>query len=228
MPDTASLIRVTDRVYYLPHDPDRDRIQPTIGVMLTDAGTVLYDVGNGTIRARQLKAELARIGAPPVRWIVYSHHHWDHIFGACEFPDAQVIGHLTGLPHIREYASRAWSAAYIHSVLPERPYYAVILDSIDDFDTFKVVIPSLVLDSPRYALPIEDMSLMVEHIGGKHAIDSCILHVHDGAQRVMFLGDCYYPKPDGIDRVMAADMAHRLRALSYDTYIDGHRGIVWR
>jgi len=224
----SALIRVTDRVYYLPHDPDRDRIQPTIGVMLTRAGTVLYDVGNGPVRARQLQAELTRIGAPPVRWIVYSHHHWDHIFGACVFPDAHIIAHFSGLAHLREYASRAWSVDYIQSMLPERPYYAVMLDSIDDFDAFRIMIPSLVFDSTNYTLPIDDMALTVQHVGGKHALDSCVLHVEDNGQRVMFLGDCYYPKPDGIDRAIAADMAHSLRAQAYDVYIDGHRGVIWR
>lgn len=225
---SASLTRITDRVYYLPHDPDPKLIQPTIGVVITPSGTVLYDCGNGTARARELQAALTRINAPPVRWIVYSHHHWDHIFGACLFPQAQVIGHLTGLAGIREYAARPWGPDYIRSILPEKPFYSVLLDAIDDWDTFHVVAPTLTFDDRTYTLPIDDLTLTITHVGGKHALDSCVLHISDDAQSVMFLGDCYYPRPDGKDRAIDADVALTLKNQRCDHYIDGHRGMIWR
>jgi glyoxylase-like metal-dependent hydrolase (beta-lactamase superfamily II) len=48
-----------------------------------------------------LKAELAARFKVPVRYVVYSHHHWDHASGGDVFADtARFVGHANMLSHL--------------------------------------------------------------------------------------------------------------------------------
>ena len=50
---------------------------------------------------RWLKAELAGRFKVPVKYVVYSHHHWDHASGGDVFADtARFVGHANMLSHL--------------------------------------------------------------------------------------------------------------------------------
>lgn len=68
--------------------------------MVTDAGIVLADPIN-TDFSTWLKAEFAERFGVPVRYVIYSHHHWDHVTGGGVFADtAQFAGHANMLHHL--------------------------------------------------------------------------------------------------------------------------------
>ncbi|MCZ0955343.1 MAG: MBL fold metallo-hydrolase, partial [Rhodospirillaceae bacterium] len=68
--------------------------------MVTDDGFVLADPINPDF-AHWLKGELDSRFGVPVRYVVYSHHHWDHASGGAAFADtAQFVGHANMLTHL--------------------------------------------------------------------------------------------------------------------------------
>jgi len=68
--------------------------------MVTDDGIVLADPINPDF-ANWLKGELDSRFGVPVRYVVYSHHHWDHASGGAAFADtAQFVGHANMLHHL--------------------------------------------------------------------------------------------------------------------------------
>src|SRR5262245_13335217 len=65
--------------------------------ILSDDGVLVFDA-NGTPAASALVlAEIRKLTAKPVRYVVYSHWHWDHWYGAetytKAFPDVKVVAH---------------------------------------------------------------------------------------------------------------------------------------
>lgn len=65
--------------------------------LVTPDGIILADPIN-TEFSRWLKAELAARFKVPVRYVVYSHHHWDHASGGDVFADtARFVGHANML-----------------------------------------------------------------------------------------------------------------------------------
>ncbi len=61
--------------------------------LVTDEGIILADPVNADFAA-WLKSELDDRFGVPVRYVVYSHHHWDHASGGAVFEDtAQFVGH---------------------------------------------------------------------------------------------------------------------------------------
>ena len=68
--------------------------------MVTDEGVVLGDPINPDFSA-WLRGELDSRFGVPVRYVVYSHHHWDHASGGGVFADtAQFVGHANMLHHL--------------------------------------------------------------------------------------------------------------------------------
>jgi glyoxylase-like metal-dependent hydrolase (beta-lactamase superfamily II) len=79
--------RLTGDVYYARMDDYLSVFQ------VTPEGIVLVEP-IGTEFATWLKAELASRFKVPVKYVIYSHHHWDHGSGADVYADtARVIGH---------------------------------------------------------------------------------------------------------------------------------------
>ena len=68
--------------------------------LVTKEGIVLADPINADF-AKWLKAEFATRFKVPVRYVVYSHHHWDHASGGDVFADtAQFVGHANMRSHL--------------------------------------------------------------------------------------------------------------------------------
>jgi len=68
--------------------------------MVTSDGIVLVEP-IGTEFATWLKGELGQRFKVPVKYVIYSHHHWDHGSGAAVYADtARLVGHENMLPHL--------------------------------------------------------------------------------------------------------------------------------
>ena len=58
-----------------------------VGILVTPDGILLVDTLNPGF-AKWLKAQLAeRFPGKPVKYVIYSHTHWDHIDGSTQFAD---------------------------------------------------------------------------------------------------------------------------------------------
>jgi glyoxylase-like metal-dependent hydrolase (beta-lactamase superfamily II) len=86
--------KLTGDVYYA-------RMDDYLSVfMVTPDGVVLVEP-IGTEFATWLKGELATRFKVPVKYVIYSHHHWDHGSGASVFADtARIIGHEAMIPRL--------------------------------------------------------------------------------------------------------------------------------
>ena len=84
--------QLAENIWLWPHNPDFNAVQSSVGVIVDKNETVLVDTGNSPNLARKIKGELKRHGFPAVSRIIYTHHHWDHVSGACEF-QVPVVAH---------------------------------------------------------------------------------------------------------------------------------------
>ena len=64
-----------------------------VGVVIGTHGVLVVDTRESEEAARELSGELGALTAKPVRWVVNTHWHWDHVFGNALFPDAAIWGH---------------------------------------------------------------------------------------------------------------------------------------
>lgn len=71
-------------------------------MVITQAGVIVTDPAN-TGHAAAIRAAIAELTDQPVRYLVYSHQHWDHVLGGGIFKDegATVISHSNCVPHFQ-------------------------------------------------------------------------------------------------------------------------------
>jgi glyoxylase-like metal-dependent hydrolase (beta-lactamase superfamily II) len=90
------LTKVTDQVYSF-----RSGIHRAM-VVATSDGVIVTDPIN-SMAAKNMMDEIRKVTDKPVKFVIYSHNHWDHIAGARIFKDqgAKIIQHALAAQHTR-------------------------------------------------------------------------------------------------------------------------------
>ncbi|MFC7550638.1 MBL fold metallo-hydrolase [Plantactinospora sp. GCM10030261] len=221
------LTHLAGRVWLYPHDEDPANVQGSVAIIADDAGSVLVDSGNGPAAARRVMAAIADAGLPDPRRLVYTHHHWDHVWGACAWPDVEIIGHVAGARILADEARRPWSHDYLREQVAANPRLGPSFEArrraMESWRDF-VVLPPHTEFVDTLSLP---GGIEVRHVGGGHAEDSTVVAVPDSG--VLLLGDCFYPPPlhlrgpdDGYDVGLLRTLLDEKRSGRFDWYVDSH------
>ena len=98
--------RVTDRVYYVEGAPGvaapaNQAFNSNAGFVVTDDGVVVVDALGSYPLGRALVTEIRRLTSRPIRRVVVTHYHADHVYGLAALTEAgaEVWAHQRG----REY-----------------------------------------------------------------------------------------------------------------------------
>jgi glyoxylase-like metal-dependent hydrolase (beta-lactamase superfamily II) len=210
-----------------PTKPDR----PSLCAVVGNEKVVMLDGGASSAHARQFLDQLSSLGIPHPERVVFTHWHWDHVFGAAEV-GAQILAHGLTAEKLRELARRDWSDAGLEQQV------ASGLETKDGAENIKAELPAPRVVNVAQAdgifqdsmdLNLGDVHCRIEHVGGDHAADSSVVFVQP--DRVLFLGDClsgvfYAPRPYYTFQrlVPLLDKIQRFDALRY---VEGHNTSVF-
>lgn len=90
----VSVEELADGVYLYTYEVHRSLF------LVTDGGVLVTDPQSGEAAARYLE-EIRKITDAPVRYLVYSHHHGDHVSGGAAFGEEPVVvAHANVPPHV--------------------------------------------------------------------------------------------------------------------------------
>lgn len=112
MPSPAATVTpVTDKLYLIALAPPLPGFDHFIGIWLyTGPPAFLVDVGPASTSTSLLQA-LEAIGVRRLDYVLMTHVHIDHAGGAGQiaevFPEAEIVGHPKGLPHLVQ-PERLW------------------------------------------------------------------------------------------------------------------------
>lgn len=220
---TDSLTHLAGRVWFHPHDPDPERVRPGVTVIADPRGSVIVDAGQSPGHALRVQDAIRAAGLPSPRWLVYTHHHWDHTWGACAWPGVEIVGHTAGSALLEAEARRPWSTEYLHAQVEADPRlgssFRARERAMPTWERFAVVPPHRTFDD-ALVLPT---GVELRHVGGRHAEDSTVVTVPDSG--VLLLGDSFYPPPfhlrqpgDDLD----LDLVRSLISDDVQWYVDSH------
>lgn len=224
--------QLAPHVWLYPHDDSDNKVQPAIGAIVGQKQTVLIDAGNGPHHAWSIINALTAIGAPPIYAIIYTHHHWDHVFGAVIYHAPHIIGHQLCAARLKPMSNRTWNPATVREEAYRNPRLErqsnAILRAVDDWRGFKVCMPTITF-SKKLCFYLGDIVIELEHVGGRHAEDSVIVRLPHA--RIMFLGDAIYGPPlseqaHHDDTQPDTGLIQRLAEEHYLYYVHGHGEVL--
>ena len=222
---SVELKQIADQVWIAPRDTNPDTVLPNVGVIITPTQTILIDSGNSPRSARRIMHALLDLDAPPVSYVVYTHHHWDHVFGGDVF-SAQIIAHNLCRDLLLKSAAKPWSQAYLQEEIYKNPLLEdsrrAMARAVDDWHNFRIRVPTITF-TRKAEFYLDGITLEAVHVGGQHAEDSIVVRVREAG--VLFLGDCFYPPPQHLRQpsdTLDGDMLERLIDPDIKVYIDGH------
>jgi glyoxylase-like metal-dependent hydrolase (beta-lactamase superfamily II) len=174
--------------------------RPNAGFVVTDSGVVVIDAMGSPRQAEELVQAIRSVTSRPIRWLVLTHHHPDHHFGAIVFRrlGAKVIAH----PDRRVLASEGGEDALIADWVR-----VVGLDAMRGFEFADVP------DRPvtgTDTLRLGSRTLIITHPGAAHSAGD--LMVWMPRERILFAGDVLIE--DGVTMVVDGSSGQLLRALA--------------
>lgn len=173
-------------------NPDNRGFNGNAGFVVTDQGVVIIDALGTPRLGRRLIATVRTITNQPIRYLILTHHHPDHAYGASAFRDIEglkIIGHRGTIEYLGSETMQR-SVEYRKELLPE------------DMIGFKAVEPDLYVPEERFtALRFElgGKAFAVYNAGEHHSHGDLVVHqVEQGIvwisdlafnQRVTYMGD---------------------------------------
>jgi glyoxylase-like metal-dependent hydrolase (beta-lactamase superfamily II) len=212
----ASATRISEHVVWLPPAPP-DR--PSLCAVVGSRRTLMLDGGASPAHAREL---LSTLDAQPAA-VVYTHSHWDHVFGGVAAA-APIVAHRLTAAHLVELAAVDWSDEALDRRVSARElsaqYAADIKEELPAPRHVEVAPADVVFDT-GLDFELGGVRVLVRHVGGDHAADSSVAFVEpDG---VLFLGDCLYEAPGGgVTAALALPLHETILSFGAQLYVEGH------
>jgi glyoxylase-like metal-dependent hydrolase (beta-lactamase superfamily II) len=187
--------RVRDNLWIVIPENTPGVDQPNIGVLVAGGRVVLIDCGNSPAYLRAVLTEINALLRAPIGTIIYTHHHWDHVFGACALP-APVIAHEACYRRLVPWAGSEIDRTFWEEEIRRYPPFAqshrAKLALIPNWENFRVVPPTITYEK-RLRLRLGSRTLELLHVDAPHSDDSTLVHIREAG--VLFLGDALYPPP---------------------------------
>ncbi|MBQ3501683.1 MAG: MBL fold metallo-hydrolase [Oscillospiraceae bacterium] len=218
-----------------------------MGIIAGEKFSLLYDAGNSAKHVEKLKSELSEQGLPHPDFVLLSHWHWDHSFGA-KFWNAPVITGRKTDEQLQKVAEWQWDDISMENRIESGEDIVFCSEMIkrEYPDRSKIeVVPADIVFEERMSIDLGGISCEIIHAKGPHSEDSVICYIP--SEKFLFLGDAnckdLYGKPwefdieheedflDNIakipyDKVLTDDFIRLLDALDFELCISGHAEIM--
>jgi glyoxylase-like metal-dependent hydrolase (beta-lactamase superfamily II) len=220
-PPPLAVRRLAPGVYAVPGDTGRgSEGRSNAGFVVTPEGVVVIDALASPEQGEQLLQAVRRVTRQPIKWLILTHHHPDHHFGAVVFRrlGARVIAH----PDRRVLASEAGEDALIADWVR-----LVGVGAMRGFEFADV--PDRPVDRAD-TLRLGGHTLIICHPGAAHSPGDLVVWLP--RERILFAGDLLVE--DGVTMVVDGSSGVLLRALAGidslhpKTVVPGHGAIPAR
>jgi glyoxylase-like metal-dependent hydrolase (beta-lactamase superfamily II) len=150
------------------------------GFVVTDGGVVVVDALGSPALATQMLAEIRRVTTQPLRYLIVTHYHADHIYGLQVFKaaGATIVAHREALDYLQSDTAQKRLEASRTDLAPW----------IDD--QTRLLEADRWLDGAQTSLRVGTFDVLVSHVGPAHTAEDLVVFVP--MLGVLFSGDLFF------------------------------------
>lgn len=148
-----------------------------VGVVAGDDGLLVVDTRGTAAQGQELRDDIRRLDARPVRWVVNTHQHFDHVLGNVAFDDARIHAHENAAAGMASATERVRRLCREDD--PEEPLNRAVINS--------ELRPPDTTFSSVLALDLGSRLVEMFHPGRGHTDGDTVIRVPD--VDVVFVGD---------------------------------------
>ena len=218
-----SLIKATERVYFLPNEQETDR--PLLGYIKGDKFSLMIDGGNSKSHIEKFNQSLKELNLKIPDYAAITHFHWDHTYGMHAIK-GQTIGCKITNKKLKIMANWKWSddAMKKRLLTGEDIEFADtnIRKEYKSLQSIKVVTADIVFNN-ELELDLGGVNIILRNVIAPHSEDSVIAYVPE--EKVVFIGDAYskdYYDNCKYDPMKIKSLATTLENLDFNTCFVGH------
>jgi len=180
-------------------------------IILTPDGAVLVDTLPFPQETRQIRDFVRQHSRKGVRYVILTHHHADHVYGAYLFPEAELVAHR----QVREILQKVGEES-LAQARAQTPALASV----------ELRIPQLVFDNDLL-LRLGEKTIHLMHAPG-HTPDGIVVHLRE--DKVLIAGDIMTPVPllvrGETDQLIKS--LRMIKSLNLENVVQGHGGVLLR
>lgn len=150
------------------------------GFVVTDEGVVVVDALGSPALANELIAEVRRVTSQPIRYVIVTHYHADHIYGLQAFKaiGATIVAHSAG----KEYLSSETAQRRLEASRQE------LFPWIDE--QTGLVAADRWIEAEESTLRVGSYDFVIRHVGPAHTPEDLVVFVP--RREVLFAGDLVF------------------------------------
>ena len=178
-------VQVAERVWFVQGQaalgtPENRNFISNAGFVVTDEGVVVVDALGSPALAQELLAEIKRVTPQPVRYVIVTHYHADHIYGLQTFKaaGATVLAHAKG----REYLNSETARQRLEASRVELAPWISASTHLLEADRW--------LDQPQTDLKVGSYDFQISYVGPAHTPEDLVVFVPQLG--VLFSGDLFF------------------------------------
>ncbi|MFX0185436.1 MAG: MBL fold metallo-hydrolase, partial [Candidatus Hodarchaeota archaeon] len=152
------------------------------GAIVLNNFIVAIDPTMFPVTAKQFREDVEKKFSKPVKYLLITHYHGDHVFGSAPFRDTKIIGSNKLVEGIKGKLESQWAKEAFNEWIKQEP------EKKEDIESIEVILPEISFEN-NYMIKDDDLQIEINHIGGHTAGSSYAYFSHE---KVLFAGDLMF------------------------------------
>ena len=219
------LQKITDKIYYLPHDEATDRC--SLGLIVGTEHCLMVDAGASKEHIQLFLDGVKELSLPLPDFAVLTHWHWDHTYGLYAL---DVVSFATKRTNelLKKMTSWTWSDADMRRriALGEDLLFSYEYQNTEYPDKSKItVVPATVEFEEDLTISLGDITVQLKRLENSHSPDCCVVLAKE--EKCIFLGDIHYedllPNPPLYYKDKHIQLIQSLKEMDFSIAVSGHQ-----
>lgn len=220
------LIKVTDRLYYLPNYAENDWC--TIGLVIGDNHTMMLDSGASGRHVKLFLEQLRKHRLPLPDLCALTHWHWDHTYGLAHLGAVTSFATRKTNALLKKMQTWEWSDMDMKHRIEtgEDLAFSYPHQNLEYPDKSQIRIASATVEyDQELTIDLGGVTVILKAIENSHSEDCAVAYIPE--EKCIFLGDIHYedllPEPPVYYADKHAKLTEGLRQFSFDKVLSGHQ-----